>query len=102
MGMMERGSFMAFLFSMTNLWLSFKLMEDVSAAVTTLFGSTAAACFVVAVILFRQEQRDLLINPLGNRTKEVHEEEIAKLGRGTWVGLVMWVVAIITGSVVLP
>tara|TARA_B100001750_G_scaffold219352_1_gene206177 strand:- start:1557 stop:1865 length:309 start_codon:yes stop_codon:yes gene_type:complete len=102
MGVADRGSFIWFLLSLTQVWLSVKLMDDVSAAVETLFGASAAACFVLAIIVFRQEQRDLLINPLKVQNKEVHPEEIAKQGKGTWIGVLIWLIAIITGSIILP
>ena len=97
----ERGSFVWLLMSLTQLWLSFKLMEDVSGAVTTLFGSAAAACFLLFIVVFRKEQRDLLMNPMLLQ-KEVHAEQIAKQGRGVWAVIVMWVAAIVIGSFVLP
>lgn len=102
MAMADRGSFMWFLISITQVWLSIKLMEDVSGAITTLFGAGAAAAFVLGVVLFRQEQRELLLNPLRTQNKEVHPEEIAKQGRGTWIGVGMWLVALIIGSFILP
>ena len=102
MGVADRGSFMWFLLSLTQVWLSIKFMDDVSNAVETLFGAGAAACFVLAIVVFRQEQKELLINPMRNMNKEVHPEQIAKQGKGAWIGIVMWVIAIITGSVILP
>ena len=46
-------------------------------------------------VLFKQEQRDLLLNPLKDVQKEVHPEEIAKQGRGAWMGVAMWFVAMV-------
>jgi len=102
MALAERASLLWFMMSATNVWLSLKLMEDVSAAVTTLFGSTAAACLILGIVVFREEQRELLLNPLRVKNKEVHPEEMAKQGKGAWIGIVLWVFALITGSVILP
>jgi hypothetical protein len=98
----DRGSMMWFMLSATQLWLSFKLMEDVSVAVTTLFGSSAAACLILGITIFRQEQRELLLNPMKVINKEVHPEEMAKQGKGAWMGIALWIFAIITGSIILP
>jgi len=97
----ERGSFVWLLMSLTQLWLSIKLMEDVSAAVTTLFGSAAAACFLLFIVVFKKEQRDLLLNPMLLK-KEVHDDQIAKQGRGVWLVIGLWVASIVIGSFVLP
>ena len=102
MGVADRGSFMWFLISLTQIWLSIKLMGDVSGAIATLFGTGAAAAFILAIVLFRQEQRELLLNPLKMQSKEVHQEEIAKQGRGTWISVLMWVMALVVGSFILP
>ena len=99
--MADRGSFMWFLISITQVWLSIKLMEDVSGAITTLFGAGAAAAFVLGVVLFRQEQRDLLLNPL-RQNKEVHTDQIDKQSRGVWIGLIIWLATILFGSIFLP
>ena len=101
MGVAERGSFVWFLVSITQIWLSIKLMEDVSAAITTLFGASAAACFILAIVVFKQEQRDLLLNPL-KMQKEVHDDQIAKQGKGGLIAILIWVAAIIVGSIILP
>ena len=102
MGLADRGSFMWGLMSITQIWLALKLMEDVEGWLTTLLGASGAACVMIAIVLFRQEQRELLLNPLKVQNKEVHPEQIAKQGQGTWIGIVMWIIAIITGSVILP
>ena len=99
--MADRGSFMWFLISITQVWLSIKLMEDVSGAITTLFGAGAAAAFVLGVVLFRQEQRDLLLNPL-RQNKEVHTDQIEKQSRGVWIGVIIWLATILFGSIFLP
>jgi hypothetical protein len=101
MAMVDRGSFMWFLISITQIWLSIKLMEDVSGAITALFGAGAAAAFVLGVVLFRQEQRDLLLNPL-RQNKEVHTDQIEKQSRGVWIGVIIWLATILFGSIFLP
>ncbi len=90
------------LFSLTQIWLSVKLLEDVEGWLTLLFGGTGAAALMLAILVFRQEQRDLLLNPLGKVQKEVHPDEIAKQGQGAWIGVLMWIVALVTGSFILP
>ncbi len=90
------------LFSLTQIWLSIKLLEDVEGWLTLLFGGTGAAALMLAILVFRQEQRQMLLNPLGSLQKEVHADEIAKQGRGSWLGIVAWIIAIATGSFILP
>ena len=97
----ERGSFLWFMMGVTQIWLSIKLLEEVDAAITTLFGAGAAACFVLGLVVFRQEQRDLLLNPMKNLQREVHDDAIAKQGKGVWFGVGMWLLAIIIGSIVI-
>ena len=70
MAVAERGSFLWFMMAVTQIWLSLKLMEQVDGAITTLFGTGAAACFILALVVFRQEQRDLLLNPMKNMQKK--------------------------------
>ena len=101
MAMAERGSFMWLLVSITQIWLALKLMEDVEGWLTTLIGASGAACIMVAIVVFRQEQRDLLINPMKTIQKEVHADQISKQGKGVWIGVAIWVVAMIFGSVAL-
>ena len=98
MGVSERGSFLWFLMAVTQIWLSLKLMEQVDSAVTTLFGTTAAACFILALVVFRQEQRELLLNPMKNLQKEVHPDQMAKQGKGIGFGVGMWILTIIVGT----
>tara|TARA_B100000282_G_scaffold295386_1_gene274566 strand:+ start:768 stop:1073 length:306 start_codon:yes stop_codon:yes gene_type:complete len=98
MAVAERGSFLWFMMAVTQIWLSLKLMEQVDAAITTLFGTGAAACFILGLVVFRQEQRDLLINPMKNMQKEVHPDQMAKQGKGVGFGIGMWVLTIIVGS----
>jgi len=88
--------------SATNAWLYVKLMDDVSGAVETLFGTGAAACFILAIVVFKQEQRDLLLNPMKQIQKEVHPEQMAKQGKGVWYGVIMWLVTMILGTIFLP
>ena len=95
----ERGSFIWFMMAVTQIWLSLKLVEEVSDAVTTLFGASAAACFLLALVVFRKEQRDMLLNPMQHVQREVHEEAIAKQGKGVWVGVILWVSALLLGTI---
>jgi len=95
MAVAERGSFLMALFSITQIWLAIKMMGQFETWLTTILGASGAACVMVAIVLFKQEQRDLLLNPLKSIEKEVHPEEIAKQGRGAWMGVAMWFVAMI-------
>ena len=99
MAVAERGSFLWFMMAVTQIWLSLKLMEQVDGAITTLFGTGAAACFVLALVVFRQEQRYLLLNPMKNMQKEVHPDQMAKQGKGVGFGIGMWVLTIIVSSI---
>ncbi len=101
MAMAERGSFMWGLVSITQIWLALKLMNDFEGYLSTILGATGAACVMVAIILFKQEQRDLLLNPMKKIQKEVHPDQIAKQGKGVWIGVIIWFVAMIFGSVAL-
>ena len=101
MAVAERGSFLMGLFSITQIWLALKLMGDFESWLTTILGASGAACVMVAIVLFRQEQRDLLLNPLKDIQKEVHEDQIAKQGRGAWMGVALWFVAMLFGSIAL-
>ncbi len=97
----ERGSFLWFMMAVTQVWLSIKLWEEVSGAVTTLFGTSAAACFLLGVVVFRKEQREMVLNPLGSLQKEVHQVAIDKQGKGVWFGVIMWVFTLVLGSVII-
>ena len=97
----ERGSFLWFMMAVTQIWLSLKLMEEVSGAITTLFGTSAAACLFLGLVMFRKEQRDMLLNPMGHMQKEVHQDAIDKQGKGLFVGIGMWIVLLILGSFIL-
>ena len=99
MAVAERGSFLWFMMAVTQIWLSLKLMEQVDGAITTLFGTGAAACFVLALVVFRQEQRDLLLNPMKNMQKEVHSDQMAKQGKGVGFGIGMWILTILVSSI---
>ncbi|MDE0708530.1 MAG: hypothetical protein OSB33_06230 [Candidatus Poseidoniales archaeon] len=101
MAVAERGSFMWGLVSITQIWLALKLMNDFEGYLSTILGATGAACVMVAIILFRQEQRDFLLNPMKKIQKEVHPDQIAKQGKGVWIGVIIWFVAMIFGSVAL-
>ena len=85
------------LFSITQILLAIKLMGDFEGWLTTILGASGAACVMVAIVLFRQEQRDLLLNPLKEIQKEVHPDQISKQGRGVWYGVIFWVVAMFYG-----
>lgn len=101
MAMAERGSFMWMLVSITQIWLALKLMEDVEGWLTALIGTSGAACVMIAIVVFRQEQRDLLLNPMKEIQKEVHPEMISKQGKGVWMGVLIWLIVMIFGSVAL-
>ena len=99
MAVAERGSFLWFMMAVTQIWLSLKLMEQVDGAINTLFGTGAAACFVLGLVVFRQEQRDLLLNPMKNMQKEVHPDQMAKQGKGVGFGIGMWILTILVSSI---
>ena len=98
MSAMERGSFVWFMMAVTQIWLSLKLMDEVNSAITTLFGTGAAAFFLIGMVMFREEQREVLLNPLKPLNKEVHQEQIDKQGKGIWIGVVIWLITIVMGS----
>ncbi len=85
------------LFSITQILLAIKLMGDFESWLTTLLGASGAACVMVAIVLFRQEQRDLLLNPLKEIQREVHPDQISKQGRGVWYGVIFWAIAMFFG-----
>ena len=91
---------MWFMMAVSQIWLSLKLMEQVDTAITTLFGTGAAACFILALVVFRQEQRDMLVNPLKNMEKEVHPDQISKQGKGIWFGVGIWIMTMVIGTFV--
>lgn len=97
----ERGSFMWGIVSITQIFLAIKLMDDLDAWLTTLIGASGAACVMIAIVVFREEQRNLLLTPMKELQKEVHQEQMAKQGKGTWIGIAIWVVAMIFGAITL-
>jgi len=101
MAMAERGSFLWALVSITQIWLAIKLIGDVESWLTTLLGASGAACVMLALVIFKQEQRDMLLNPMKNLQKEVHPEQISKQGRGIWIGVFLWFVAMMFGTIAL-
>ena len=101
MGVAERGSFLWFMMAVTQIWLSLKLMEQVDAAITTLFGTGAAACFILALVVFRQEQRELLLNPMKNLQREVHPDQMEKQGKGLGFGVGLLIITLLIGTIFL-
>ena len=89
------------LVSITQIWLALKLMGDVEVWLTTLFGVSGAACIMLAIVVFKQEQTQMLLNPMKEMQKEVHPEMIAKQGKGVWFGVIIWFIVMIFGSVAL-
>ena len=75
----ERGSFLWFMFGITQFFLSIKLMGEVEGWVTTLFGGGAAAAIMLAIVVFRMEQKELILNPL-KLNREVNEEDEGNQG----------------------
>jgi hypothetical protein len=41
----------------------------------------------------------MLLNPLGKMSKEVHQSAIDKQGKGIWVGVILWVSALLLGTI---
>ena len=101
MAMAERGSFLWALVSITQIWMAIKLIGDVESWLTTLLGASGAACVMLALVVFNQEQRDLLLNPMKTIQKEVHPEQISKQGRGIWIGVTLWLAAMMFGTIAL-
>ena len=97
----ERGSFMWGIVSITQIFLAIKLMDDLDGWLTTLIGASGAACIMIAIVVFKEEQRNLLLTPMKKLQKEVHPEQMAKQGKGTWIGIAMWVIAMIFGAFAL-
>jgi hypothetical protein len=56
---------------------------------------------MLAIILFRQEQRELLLNPMKAIQREVHEDAIAKQGKGTGLAVGTWALGMIVAMIVL-
>ena len=101
MAVAERGSFTWSLFSITSFLISIKVMNDFEGYATTVFGGTGAAAMMLAIILFRQEQRELLLNPMKAIEREVHEDAIAKQGKGTGLGIGAWALGMLVAMIVL-
>ena len=91
----ERGSFLWFMFGITQFFLSIKLMGEVEGWVTTLFGGGAAAAIMLAIVVFRMEQKELIFNPL-KLNREVNEDAIKNQGKGVGFGVGMWIISLIT------
>ena len=94
MAVAERGSFLWMMFAITQILLSLKLMGEVVGWITTLFGGCGAAAIMLALVIFRQEQRELLLNPL-KMSREVHDDAIKGQGKGVGFGVGIWVVSLI-------
>ena len=90
----ERGSFLWMMFAITQVFLSIKLIGEVEGWISTLFGGGAAAAFMLALVIFRQEQRELILNPL-KMSREVHDDAIKGQGQGVGVGVGLWIVSLI-------
>ena len=60
-----------------------------------LFGGGAAAAIMLAIVVFRMEQKELLLNPL-KLNREVNEDAIKNQGKGVGFGVITWVVSLIT------
>ena len=85
--MVDRGSFIWFLMSATQIWISFVILEEATAAVETLFGAGAAACFVLGLFVFKREQM-----------KEVHADMQKKQGTSFWLIIGLWLAVMTTSS----
>ena len=55
---MRNGSILWFLLGMTQLWMTYEMMENLSTVVSTLFGSTGAALLFLGGYFFIQEKRN--------------------------------------------
>ncbi|HIA89916.1 MAG TPA: hypothetical protein EYO09_02335 [Candidatus Poseidoniales archaeon] len=86
--MVDRGSFIWFLMSATQIWISFVILEEATAAVETLFGAGAAACFVLGLFVFKREQMN----------KEVHADMQKKQGTSFWLIIGLWLAVMTTSS----
>jgi len=69
-------------------------MGEVEGWVTTLFGGGAAAAIMLALVVFRMEQKELLLNPL-KLNREVNDDAIKNQGKGVGLGVGMWVISLI-------
>jgi hypothetical protein len=82
------------MFAITQVFLSIKLIGEVEGWISTLFGGGAAAAFMLALVVFRQEQRELILNPL-KLNREVHDDAIKGQGQGVGVGVALWIVSLV-------
>ena len=55
----------------------------------------------ISARIVKGEQRDLLLNPLKNIQREVHDDAISKQGKGVWFGVGIWVLTLILGSIMI-
>jgi hypothetical protein len=101
MAMAERGSFLWAIVSITQIWMAIKLIGEVESWLTTLLGASGAACVMLALVVFRQEQREMILNPMKSLQKEVHADQISKQGRGIWMGVVLWFAAMMFVTIAL-
>lgn len=96
LGFAERGSVFWFMLAGSQVWLSFILTDQITGAVESLFGASAAALFLLAIVAFRKEQRDLLLNPLAIQ-KEVHEDQIKNQKTKNLLIMNIWMAVMIIG-----
>jgi len=87
--------------SLTQIWLALKLMSEFEGYLSVFLGTTGAAGVMVAMYLFREESREMLLNPLKHMQKEVHPEQQKAQGKGVWTGVFIWFVTIIFGTFAL-
>jgi hypothetical protein len=90
----ERGSFLWLMVGVTQIFLSYRLIGEVEGWITTLFGGGAAAALMLALLVFRMEQRELLTNPL-KMNREVYDDAIKGQGKGIGAGIALWVLSLI-------
>ncbi len=90
MAVAERGSFMWALVSITQIFLAIKLMDDLEGWLSVILGPSGAACAMIALIIYKQEKDESILNPMKKIQKEVHPDQIAKQGRGVWYAVAIW------------
>jgi hypothetical protein len=56
---------------------------------------------MVAIVVFREEQRNMIMHPMKKIQKEVHADQISKQGKGVWIGVAIWAAAMIFGAIAL-
>ncbi len=75
--------------------LMFVALEHIEVGTAALLIQTSVPfALLLALIVFRQEQRDLLLNPL-KMSREVHDDAIKGQGKGVGFGIGLWVVSLI-------